>query len=74
VAVAREGGINELLVSVHYLDDFEQPQVVTETLTVEVEQPVEVAPQAEEVAEEEREETLWDKILRFLRGLFGLGS
>ncbi len=74
VAVAREGGTNKLVVSVHFLDDFEQPQVVTETLTVEVEQPVEVAPQAEEVAEEEREETLWEKILRFLRGLFGLGS
>ena len=75
VAVAREGGTNELLVSVYFLDDFEQPQVATETLTVEVEQPVEVAPPAEEVAEEqEREETLWDKILRFLRGLLGLGS
>mgnify|MGYP003565965839 CR=1 FL=1 len=40
VAVAQEGGTNELLVTVHYLDDFDQPRVVMETLSVEVEEPV----------------------------------
>jgi len=73
-AVAREGGTAEVVVSVHYLDDFEQPQVVTKTLTVEVEEPLDVAPEAEQFPEEEEQEGFWDKVLRFLRGLLGLGS
>ena len=72
-AVAHEGGTNELRVTVRYLDDFEQPQMVTETLTVEVEEPIEAPPEAEEEPEEQ-EETLWDTVLRILRGLLGLGS
>ena len=72
-AVAKEGGTAEVLVTVNYLDDFEQPQVVTKTLTVEVEKPVEISPEAEEEAQEQ-EEGFWDKVLRFLRGLVGLGS
>ena len=72
-AVAKEGGTAEVLVTVNYLDDFEQPQVVTKTLTVEVEKPVEISPEAEEEAQEQ-EESFWDKVLRFLRGLVGLGS
>jgi len=68
-----EGGAAEVLVAVRYLDDFEQPQVVTETLTVEVEVPVEVAEVGEEEAQEQ-EEGFWDKVLRILRGLVGLGS
>ena len=74
VAVADVGGPNELLVSVHYIDDFDQEQVVTTTLTVEVEKPVELPPDAEEPPAEEQKETLWDKIVRFFRGLVGLGS
>ena len=70
-AVAHEGGTAEVLVTVHYLDDFEQPQVVTKTLTVEVEKPVEAAPAAAEGAQAEG---FWDKVLRALRGLLGLGS
>lgn len=71
-AVAQDGGTAEVLVTIHYLDDFEQPQVVTDTLSVEVEQPSEAPPEA--VQEPEGEETIWDKVLRFLRGLLGLGS
>ena len=74
MAVASEGGTNELLVSVHYLDDFDQAQVVIEKLTVEVEEPVAELPEGEEAPEEEQEETLWERVLRFLRGLLGLGS
>jgi hypothetical protein len=71
-AVAQEGGTAEVWVTVHYLDDFDQPQVVTKTLTVEVEKPIEES-EAEKEAQEE-EEGFWDKVLRFLRGLLGLGS
>jgi len=73
-AVAQEGGMAEVLVTVHYLDDFDQPQVVTETLTVEVEEPLEGPPGAGQEAQEQEEEGFWDKVLRFLRGLLGLGS
>ncbi len=73
LAVAQQGGTAEVLVTVHYLDDFDQPQVVTKTLTVQVEEPVAVEqnPPMEQAPEGE---TVWDRILRFLKGLLGLGS
>jgi hypothetical protein len=73
MAMAQEGGTAEVVVSVHYLDDFDQPQVVTKTLMVEVEEPV-VAPLEVEEELQEQEESFWDKVLRLLRGLLGLGS
>jgi len=73
MAVAQGGGTAEVLVTVYYLDDFEQPQVVTKTLTVEVEEPPEAPPGAGEEPQEQ-EEDFWDKALRFLQGLLGLGS
>ena len=77
-AVAEQGGKLELLVTVNYLDEFEQPQVVIETLTVQVEEP-EIRDEALPgggVGDEggEQEETFWEQVLRFMRGLFGLGS
>lgn len=72
-AVAPQGGTVEILVTVHYLDDFDQPQTVTQTLTVEVEQPQEPPPEAAQAAEETKE-GFWDRVLRFLKGLLGLGS
>jgi len=72
-AVAQEGGTAEILVTVHYLDDFNQPQMVTRTLTVEVEEPVPADVEAE-LSPQEQEEGFWDKVLRFLRALLGLGS
>ena len=72
-AIAHEGGTAEVLVTVHYLDDFDQPQVVTKTLTVEVEKPPEAPAEAGEEPQEQ-EASFWDKVLRFLRGLLGLGS
>lgn len=73
LAVAQQGGAAEVLVTVHYLDDFDQPQMVTKTLTVQVEEPVEQAPMPQE-EQAPQGETIWDKILRFLKGLLGLGS
>jgi hypothetical protein len=72
-AVAQEGGMAEVQVAVHYLDDFEQPQVVTKTLTVEVEEPV-ATPEPGGGEDQEQEKGFWDKLLRVLRGLVGLGS
>jgi hypothetical protein len=71
-AIAETGGTAEVVVTIHYLDDFEQSQTITQTLTVDVETPPEEVP-AEESAEE-GEAGFWGRILRVLRGLLGLGS
>ena len=72
-ATAIQGGAAEVVVSVHYLDDFEQPQVITKTLTIPVEEPAPAGAVAAENAQEQRG-SFWDKVLRALRGLLGLGS
>jgi len=77
-AVAERGGEIELLVTINYLDAFEQSQVVTETLTVQVTEPQtpeNLGPnQGIEADNGEQEDTFWGKVLRFLRGIVGLGS
>lgn len=85
-----EAGPLELLLSVNYTDDFSRPAVITQTLTIEVmeEAPMEpldpgVVPGGEGMEGGEfpndgsnggGEESLLDRLWRFLRGLFGLGS
>jgi hypothetical protein len=71
--IAHEGGTAEVLVSIHYLDDFDQAQVVTKTLSVEVQEPPHARPAAEQ-ASAGQEAGFWRKVLRILRGLVGLGS
>lgn len=72
MAAAQEPGTVEVVVNVHYLDDFNRPQTVSQTLTVEVAGPPEPTPQ--ESAPSSEGDGFWDKVLRFLRGLLGLGS
>lgn len=83
-----EAGPLELLLSVNYTDDFNNPAVITETLTIEVMEEIPMEPidpgMGGEGGEEAGgefppddgggQESLLDKIWRFLRGLFGLGS
>lgn len=84
-----EAGPLDLLLSVSYTDDFSRPAVLTQTLTVEVMEeipfePVDPGAIPGEGADGEipidaeggsgGEESLFDRFLRFLRGLFGLGS
>ncbi len=73
----------DLEVSISYTDDFNQPRVVTQTLSVDVmEMPVieEPIPGQEGGFPPDGgmapggEETLWQKILRFFKGLLGLDS
>lgn len=80
--IPAQGGPLELAVTVDYVDDFNQPQVITKTLSVEaLEAPViepggpggpnggggfEPPPAAPE--------TFWQKILRFIGGLLGFDS
>jgi hypothetical protein len=68
----------DLTVTVDYTDDFNQPQKIVATLTVNVEESF-VPPEGEGNGGEVPppvpvEETLWDRIVRFLRGFFGLDS
>lgn len=73
-------GVTDLLVSVNYTNDFNQPEVITQTLTVEVmEQPV-IKPPVDgnqdnggEVLPPEPE-TFLHKVWRFVLGLIGLDS
>jgi hypothetical protein len=73
-------GQMDLLVTVDYTDDFNQPQQITKILAVEVmESPVyEPFPGEEPGYYPEQpvqtDENFWQKALRFIRGLFGLDS
>ena len=80
--VPEVGGPLEILVTVNYLDDFNQPQIFEDTLTVQVD-----APEATdengvagedavvgETAVSTEEETFLQLLWRFVRGLLGLGS
>ncbi|MCB9431329.1 MAG: IPT/TIG domain-containing protein [Ardenticatenaceae bacterium] len=75
----EQPGQLELLLSVSYTDDFNQPQVISQTLTVEVleafipEEPIEPIPE-EQIPVEPEPETFGQKVWRFLLGLFGLSS
>ena len=78
-AIPQAGGELELTVTVNYLDDFNQPQVLVETLTVPVEAPHTLEEGADvegDTAEtdEQGEDGFWDIVWRFVRGMLGLGS
>lgn len=67
----------EIEVNINYTDDFNQPRTITQTLTVEVmEMPTPEFPTDGFPTEPPPpvEETFWQKVLRFLRGLIGLDS
>lgn len=77
---ANQPGPLDLHLSVTYTDDFNQPQVLTDTVTVEVmegmvfEEP-EMPPEGfEEPVPETQPETIGGKIWRFILGLLGLSS
>jgi hypothetical protein len=77
----QEGPL-ELLITINYTDDFNQPRTVTQTLTVNV-MPAPEMPEGLEgeggVVEPggpvvEQPQTFWSVIWRFVKGIFGLGS
>ncbi len=78
VAVPSQPGALEFTVTVDYIDDFNQPQIITEVLSVEVldiptpDPNVGGGPGGEFSPSEP--ETLTDMILRFLAGFLGLDS
>lgn len=75
----EESGAAELVVSVTYRDDFNQLQVLTRTLTVEVMggqgSTGPMAPGVpDQTAREETKETVWHAIGRAIKGFLGFGS
>ncbi|OJX40673.1 MAG: hypothetical protein BGO78_06730 [Chloroflexi bacterium 44-23] len=67
----------DILVSVSYNDDFNQPRTVEQTLSVQVEpeQIFEPMPgDGTDLPVIETQETFAEKVVRFLKGLLGLGS
>jgi len=78
--IPLQPGPLDIVVSVDYVDDFNEPQVIQQTLTVEV---IDAAPIPDDLGgggggvvepEVAQPEAFWDKVLRFLRGLLGLDS
>ena len=73
----------DVLVTINYTDDFNQPRFITNTLSVNVMPAPEFTDGLEgqngsglptDVPVVEAPETFWSKVLRFFKGLFGLGS
>lgn len=86
MAVPNQSGPLELKVALNYTDDFNQPRTIVQTLQIDVQDmPTDqggmpggdpgMYPGGEVPVEPvAADETLWDTVLRFIRGLFGLNS
>lgn len=78
MAIPYQEGELELLVSVSYTDDFNQPRKIEQKLTVMVDPMQEFEPMPGEMGEPmppiEQPETFLQKVWRFIKGLLGLGS
>jgi len=75
--VPYQPGPLELKITVNYTDDFNQPRVIEQSLTVDVqEMPVYEPPEGEIPPDQmpAEPETFLQKVVRFFKGLFGLGS
>jgi hypothetical protein len=76
-AVPFQAGPLPVVVTVDYIDDFNEPRTIQQTLEVEViefETPPEFPEPGGQPIPAPQAETFWDKVLRFLRGLLGLDS
>jgi hypothetical protein len=73
-------GPMDLVITVDYTDDFNQAQTITKTITVEVQEGFiePIPPDGGEIPIDpnppQEPESLWDMVLRLLKGLLGLGS
>ncbi len=82
-----QAGPLDLTVTINYTDDFNQPRVITQTVQVAVEEAPVMEPMPGEggmlgpdglpISPDgfpAAEETFWQKVVRFFKGLLGLGS
>jgi hypothetical protein len=77
----NQAGPLRILVTIDYTDDFNQPQIITQTLEVEVLEGASVGPIPEgpggpagPIEPTPAPETLWDQVKRLVLGLLGLDS
>lgn len=74
LATPLSSGDIVLNLSINYLDDFNQAQVITQTLSLKVESPPELVPGPNGLPSEPGDNDRQGGILYLIRGLFGLGS
>ncbi|CAG0934533.1 hypothetical protein TFLX_03532 [Thermoflexales bacterium] len=79
VLIPSEAGVLPFVVQVHYLDDFNRPQIITQTFEVNVEPqpeepPIDPTQPSAPVVLPPAEESLGDQLLRLVLGLLGLDS
>ncbi len=82
--IPSKPGPLDIIITINYNDDFNQPRTIEQKITINVEPAMEFTPEPGiEGAEtggkpgmpvDLMPETFWHKILRFLKGLFGLDS
>lgn len=75
----QEGPL-ELKIQISYTDDFNQPRTIDQVIPVEILPAPEIPPEIDNgtggggVIVEPVQETFWQKVVRFFKGLFGAGS
>ena len=76
MALATESGPVDVIVNVYYVDDLNQTQVISQTLSFEVQAMPDSSdsafPSADDITPPT--ETFWNKVLRAVKGFFGLGG
>lgn len=75
-ATPRQANTLQVEVSLHYLDEYNQAQTYRQSLTIEAGEPAPVSePNGEETpVQAQPKQSFWQNVLRFLLGIFGLGS
>lgn len=75
----QEGPL-DLKVTINYTDDFNQPRIIEQVIPLEIQPAMEIPPDMGGEGMdgggvvEPQPETFWQKVARFFKGLFGLGS
>ncbi len=78
----QEGPL-EVKITINYSDDFNQPRIIEQVIPLEIQPAMEIPPDMGGVdgggtdgggVIEPQPETFWQKVARFFKGLFGLGS
>jgi hypothetical protein len=81
--IPQQEGPLDVVVTINYTDDFNQPRFITNTLSIDVLPAPEITEGLEgqngsglptDIPVEQAPETFWSKLGRFFKGLFGLGS
>jgi hypothetical protein len=81
--IPQQEGPVDVVVTINYTDDFNQPRFITNTLSIDVLPAPEITEGLEgqngsglptDIPVEQTPETFWSKLGRFFKGLFGLGS